>query len=57
MRKYLFKQYTVYYYLFNFIALFSLCYFNVGYKQYQSHALINYDMYNCKLYSILLILF
>ena len=35
-------QYTVYYYFLNFIALFLLCCFNVGYRQYQSHALINY---------------
>ena len=26
----------------NFTALFLLCYFNVGYTQYQSHVLINY---------------
>ena len=29
-------------YLINFIALFLLCCFNVGYRQYQSYALINY---------------
>ena len=38
-----FSQYTVYYYLLNFIALFFYyVVFNVGYRQYQSHAIINY---------------
>ena len=37
----------LYYYLLNFIALFLLCCFNVGYRQYQSLALINYlSIYN-----------